>query len=152
MKGQLAIALGSAVISLIALGVSSSTLLATLRQRRRQEDAAVTGDLYPVLRTVRDSAWQYWKPLGGQQNDDLITLHNALTDLIDLHPAIRDADLRSKVEGILGCKAAGMALSIDPRHFVGAVFGDEVYGWFDELIKKAEVAVQRCQVLRRGAV
>jgi hypothetical protein len=146
-----AAAVGSAVISLIALGISTIGTTSSLRQRRRQEDAAVTGDLYPVLRSVRDSAWQYWKPLGGQQNDDLIALHNALLDLADLHPAVRDGELRQQVVRILGNDAAGMALSIDPRRFMGAFFGQEIYSQLDDLIKLADAAIQRCQALRRGA-
>ena len=146
-----AIALGSATISLIALVVSAIGTTSSLRQRRREESAAVTADLYPVLRSVRDSAWQYWKPLGGQQNDDVIALHNALLDLADLFPAIKDEELSKQLEAILANNAAGMALSIDPRRFRGLHFGDAVYGCLDDIIKQADEAIQRCQALRRGA-
>ena len=139
------------VFSLAALGLGIANAVVAWRQRGRQEDAAVTGDLYPVLRTLRDSAWHYAKPLGGQQSDDLITLNAGLRDLADLYPAIRDSELREAVQALLEHDVAGIALSIDPRRFISAGVVDEALGWFSDFANLAQTAVSRCQALRRGA-
>ena len=141
----------SLALSIGALGLGGVNYVVALRQRRRQEDAAVTGDLYPVLRTLRDSGWHYGKPLGGQQNDDLISLNAGLVDLADLYPAIQDRKLREAVKVLLDHDAAQFALSIDPRTFDSAGFTAEALTWFTDFANQAQTAVQRCQELRRGA-
>lgn len=138
-------------ISFLALILGLINAAVSAVQRSREGDAAVTGDMYPVLRALRDSAWQYAKPLGGQGNDDLVAMHYALIDLHDLQPAIRNKELRERVEALLTHDAARLALSIDPPRFMGAMFGDEALGWVHDFAVEAESAVQRCQALRRGA-
>jgi hypothetical protein len=138
-------------IALVALVLGVFNAVTGARQRVRQEDAAVTGDLYPILRVLRDAGWQYAKPLGGQRNEDLVTLHYALIDLRDLRPAVRDKLLRDQVDALLQHDVAGLAMSIDPPRFVGATFGGDMLGSFHDFAKHAHDAVERCQGLRRGA-
>lgn len=140
------------VVSVIALVVSIYNAISAKRQRTRQEDAAVTGDLYPVLRTIRDAAWEFGKPLGGQQNQHLVTLHNAVTDLIDLRPAVRNVALGNHIDRLLSYEAVGLVMSIDPARFVGAGFGEGTVVGFADLARDAHSAVQLCQGLRRGAI
>lgn len=145
-------AVWSISIAAAALLVSTGTAVFTVRQRRRQEAAAVTADLYPVLRQLRDSAWQWGKPLGGQGSDHLIAVHNGLIDLADLTPAIADRTLAQRCRELLEHEVAGVAMSIDPARFMGLfVAGDELPIAFTEFAKRAGRAVERCQSLRRGA-
>ena len=147
-RGTAAFAL---IISVAALAVGLVNAIASARQRSRQEDAAVTGDLYPILRGLRDSAGQYAKPLGGQGNADLVAMHYGLIDLNDLRPAIRDKSLLKQVVALLEHDAADLAMSIDPPRFEGATFTDDALNSFRQFAEAAQAAVGRCQSLRRGA-
>jgi hypothetical protein len=141
----------SVIIAATALVVSAGTALFTVRQRRRQESAAVTTDLYPVLRQLRDSAWQWAKPLGGMGPDHVIAVHNGLIDLVDLTPAIADRTLAQRCRKLLEHDVAGVALSIDPPRFHNLVGGGELVKSFTDFAQQAHQAVERCQSLRRGA-
>lgn len=140
----------SLVISIIALAGSAIAGGFTLHQRRRQAAAAVTSDLYPILRGLRDSAWQWSKPLGGHGNDHLVAMHYGLVDLADLTPAVTDRALREACTELLDHPAAGMALSIDPPRFMGLTPVPPVDDLFVDFGKQAHAAVEKCQLLRRG--
>jgi len=139
------------LISLGALALGVVNALISSRQRSRQQDSAVTGDLYPVLRNLRDAGWQYAKPLGGQSLDDLVILHYALIDLLDLRPAIQEEELRQRVDELLEHDAASLALSIDPPRLVTVGFPEDTLAGFHDFAERAQMAVERCQSLRRGA-
>lgn len=143
------IALGSAVIALVALEVAIYTVVTGGRQRRRQEVAALTGDLYPILRDLREAAFAYGKPLGGENPQALISINRFSRDLIDFHPGIYDEDLRLSVEELLGNSAIGAAPSIDPDRFMGMVASDHLLNEFLVASKLSDKALQRCQSLRQ---
>lgn len=77
-------------------------------------------------------------------------MHYGLIDLHDLRPAIPDKELRRQVDALLEHDASGLAMSIDPPRFMGAMFGDEALGSVHDFATAAQVAVERCQGLRRG--
>lgn len=138
------------VISALALVLGVVNAVMGLRQRSREADAAVTADLYPVLRTIRDAAWQYAKPLGGGGDEHLVTLHYALNDLADLRPAIRNRELERSVGEVLVHPAAALPLSIDPPRFMGAFMGDDGAAEMHALATLVNDVVEACQRLRRG--
>lgn len=139
---------GAVLVSSIALVLAIANTAVTLLQRRTTRRAAITSDLYPVLRSLRDAAWQFAKPLGGQGADSLIAVHYALVDLSDLMPAIHDAELKALAQELLDSEAAATALGIDPPRFM-MLMGD-LSGPFDDFASTADRAVKRCQQLRRG--
>lgn len=143
------IALGSAVIALTALGVSLYTAVAGARQRKRQDAAALTGDLYPILRDLREATFAYGKPLGGENPQALISINRFATDLIDFYPTIYAEDLRLAVEERLQNPAIGTALAIDPDRFHCMVTTDELLAEFLVASHVSDKALQRCQALRR---
>lgn len=138
-------------LSIVALLVSLANAWIAQRLRQRQERAAVTADLYPVLRALRDNAQQFGKPLGGKQNEHLIALHYNVIDLNDLTPAIADKALRQECEALLRHPAVQTALLIDPPRFVGVMLADSAVQEFSSLAQEAHSAVKRCQTLRRGS-
>lgn len=121
-----------------------------MRQQRRQGAAAVTTDLYPVLRQIRDGAWQWAKPLGGRNPDHVIAVHNGLIDLNDLTPAIADRTLARRCQELLDHDVAGVAMSIDPPRFNNMAGGEELVRLFADFGQQAHQAVEQCQRLRRG--
>ncbi len=108
-------------------------------------------DLYPILRQLRDSAWQWAKPLGGMGPDHVIALHNGLIDLVDLTPAIVDRTLAQRCRELLEHDLASVVLSIDPPRFHNLVGTDALVELFADFGQRAHQAVERCQRLRRGA-
>lgn len=142
--------IGGFVISLIALALGAANAVQATRQRSRQENAAVTGDIYPVLRTLRDASCQYSKPLGGQRSEDLVTLHYAIIDLSDLASAINDKQLRDLVTSLIEHPVTSIVLMIDPPRFESLYLRDRDIALFLDLAKKAAMAIARCQQLRRG--
>lgn len=141
----------SLVLSVVAVLVSLLTAWAAHRQRHRQERAAVTANLYPVLRALRDNAQQFGKPLGGGTNEQLIGVHYAVIDLSDLTPAISDGQLKGDCEALLAHPASDIAISIDPPRLASIMLADHAISEFNRLAEDAQEAVQRCQSLRRGA-
>lgn len=140
----------SVILSAAAFLVSVGAAFFTVRQRKRQEAAAVTTDLHPVLRQLRDSAWQWAKPLGGKGPDHVIAVHNGLIDLVDPTPAIADRTLARRCQELLDHDVAGIALSIDPPRFNNMTGSEEIRKLFADFGQRAHQAVERCQRLRRG--
>lgn len=142
--------IGGFVISLFALALGVANTVQATRQRSRQENAAVTGDIYPVLRTLRDASYQYSKPLGGQRYEHLVTLHYAVIDLSDLASAINDKQLRDLVTSLIEHEVTSIVLMIDPPRFEGLYLKDRDIALFLDLLRRAAKAIERCQQLRRG--
>lgn len=138
------------VISAMSLLLSIAIAVVARRSVRRVERAAVVGDLYPVLRSLRDAAWEYGKVLGGQSPQALMALNAAVRDLIDLHPAIEDEELAAILQDVLQSDAVSLALTIDPARFVGAAMADEVLRDFVRVSQRGQDAIHRTQALRRG--
>ena len=143
-------ALASVLISSLAFLVSLYVAVANRRHRSRQEAAAVMGELYPILRSARDAAFNFGKPLGGGKADQIVTFHNALKDLADLRPAIHDVSLGELVDRLFQHQAVGFAMSIDPERFIGMALLDDGYVTFLDCSCDCARAIERCQELRRG--
>lgn len=148
----LALSLVGSITGLIGLAVSIASYLSSRRTRRRQEDAALSGELYPVLRALRDHAWEYAKPLGGQKKEDLVALLYALIDLLDLSHAVESDELANQVKELLEHDVASIVLSIDPPRFEGLWLVESAMVAFDDFTRRAAEALVHCQRLRRGVV
>lgn len=142
--------LAAIVISVVAVSVSFWSAFRAADRDRRAADAAVTGDLYQILRTIRDAAWQYAKPVGGGADEHLVTLHFALLELRDTLPRINNARLATDSKGIFEHPASGVPLGIDPPRFNGAFMGPDYVASVAELATLADGAIQQCQAIRRG--
>jgi hypothetical protein len=146
------VSLGSAIVSLLALAVTTNTARIAAQERRLRREGAFAEEVYVVLRSLRDAAFGYAVREYGEHDADLLLVARSAMELQGLLPGVVDDSLLTQLQQLLATTAVQYALDQYKVTSVSArtLSPTGMHREFKRAAQLADSAIKRCQELRRA--